>query len=186
MRISVITSNSGKFGEIKNYFANSYPQANIVQKNIELVEIQGSPAEIIKYKCEQIISAGELDDFNIVEDISLEIAALGGMPGPYIKHFLASMKVADIYNMLSTFADKTAIEICKMALIYADGSYTVVDGIVPGTIVPPKGESGFGFDSIFIPHGANQTYAEMAPSDREAAKSRAAALRLLEKYLAKL
>jgi len=58
----------------------------------------------------------------------------------------------------------------------ADGDLPVkiFEGYVPGTIVPPRGEGGFGYDPIFEYDG--RTFAEMSPEEKNAVSHRGKAL----------
>ena len=59
-------------------------------------------------------------------------------------------------------------------------------GVVLGTVAQePRGNMGFGYDSIFIPNeGDGRTFAEMAPSEKNAISHRARALWALAAALA--
>jgi len=61
----------------------------------------------------------------------------------------------------------------------ADGSLPVklFEGVVPGEIVAPRGEGGFGYDPIF--QYGDRTFAEMAPDEKNAVSHRG---RALEKF----
>ena len=48
------------------------------------------------------------------------------------------------------------------------------EGVVPGTVVPPRGDGGFGFDPIFEYDGT--TFAEMATDEKNAISHRGRAL----------
>jgi XTP/dITP diphosphohydrolase len=58
----------------------------------------------------------------------------------------------------------------------ADGELPVkiFEGYVPGELVPPRGEGGFGYDPIFEHDG--QTFAEMSPAEKNAVSHRGKAL----------
>ena len=58
----------------------------VISRNIDLPEYQGTPREIVMSKCK--LAADVIKGPVIVEDTSLCFNALGGMPGPYIKWFL--------------------------------------------------------------------------------------------------
>eukprot|EP01052_Picozoa_sp_SAG31_P046823 SAG31_NODE_9109_length_1334_cov_1.030794_2_plen_87_part_00 len=55
------------------------------------------------------------------------------------------------------------------------GKVSVYEGTVKGTIVPPRGDSSFGFDPVFQPDGSTQTLAEAKP-DKDNARFRAVEL----------
>lgn len=44
----------------------------------------------------------------VVEDTSLKIHSLGGMPGPYVKWFMQKLGCDDLYKILFAYEDKSA------------------------------------------------------------------------------
>lgn len=50
-------------------------------------------------------------------------------------------------------------------------------------IVDPRGDSGFGWDPIFVPNGSNETFAEMTLEGKNKTSHRGKALVLLKDYL---
>ena len=57
------------------------------------------------------------------------------------------------------------------------------EGSVKGTIVKPKGESGFGWDPIFHPEGKEQTFANMPLEEKNELSMRRRALNKLKEFL---
>ncbi len=120
----------------------------------------------------------------LVEDTSLELAALGGFPGPLIRWLLESAGVAAIPRILDAFPTRAARARC-VALVW-DGERELVGiGAVDGEIAAaPRGESGFGWDVVFIPEwGCGRVYAEMQPDEKNSRSHRALAFRALAKQL---
>jgi XTP/dITP diphosphohydrolase len=61
------------------------------------------------------------------------------------------------------------------------------EGIVEGTIVErARGSHGFGYDPIFVPHGFEETFAELPPEVKDAISHRAKAIRGLTAKLVAL
>ena len=58
----------------------------VVCRDIDLPEYQGTPEEVVRAKC--TLAAQHIKGPVVVEDTSLCFNALGGMPGPYVKWFL--------------------------------------------------------------------------------------------------
>jgi XTP/dITP diphosphohydrolase len=56
------------------------------------------------------------------------------------------------------------------------------EGVVPGRIVPPRGEGGFGYDPIFEHDGT--TFAELSPAEKTAVSHRGRALAKLAVWFA--
>ena len=68
---------------------------------------------------------------------------------------------------------------------YPDGSELWVEGEVTGTITAePRGESGFGYDPIFVPDGMTVTTAELVPREKDAISHRGRAFRAIAPLIA--
>ena len=67
-----------------------------------------------------------------------------------------------------------------------DGEEHVFEGRVDGDIVwPMRGDNGFGYDAIFVPHelkaqGRTETFAEIDPAEKHAMSHRARAFQMLK------
>ncbi len=100
----------------------------------------------------------------LVEDTSLEIQGLGKLPGTYIKWFLQEVGQEGICHLVDSLPSRVAVARC--AFVYVDReNLQIFSSAMSGTIADrPRGSSGFGWDTIFIPEGFSQTRAEMEPS----------------------
>ena len=90
------------------------------------------------------------------------------------------MNVRWIIERMAEFAGKRAAWRVLLAVLRPDGSKVdVFEGVVEGTIVPPRessfGESSFGFDEVFQPLGSSSTLAEAKPDAASARCASAAA-----------
>ena len=95
-----------------------------------------------------------------VEDTGLFINSLDGFPGAYSAWSLKKLGVKGILKLLSGVEDRSAyFEAC---IAYHDGdNISVFHGRCDGSIAEKaSGESGFGFDPIFVPAGHSQTFAQ--------------------------
>jgi non-canonical purine NTP pyrophosphatase (RdgB/HAM1 family) len=121
----------------------------------------------------------------VVEDTSLELSALGGFPGPLVKWLLASAGPAAIPKMIAPFGDCRAL--ARAVIGFADGNRLLVfHGSVPGTIVAPRGEGGFGWDVVFQPEGFDRTFAELPAEEKDRISHRARAFVALGETLARI
>lgn len=171
-----LTGNTGKFKEFKERIPG------IKQLNVDLPEIQELDARKIIQKKLQSASESYAGRF-IVEDTSLYLNALNGLPGPLIKWFLESIGNSGLYGI----ADKLENTICEARTIigYTDGNETFkyFEGSVEGKVVSPKGREGFGWDPIFKPKGSARTYAEIDAADKSQISPRGFAIQKLMQYL---
>jgi XTP/dITP diphosphohydrolase len=71
-------------------------------------------------------------------------------------------------------ADERATATTDEQVAEGDLPVKIFEGYVPGTVVPPRGEGGFGYDPIFE-HG-EQTFAEMSAAEKNAVSHRGKAL----------
>jgi XTP/dITP diphosphohydrolase len=77
-------------------------------------------------------------------------------------------------------ADRTAAFVAALCLTWPDGHAEAVLGRVEGTLVdPPRGVAGFGYDPMFLPEGAAQTFGELPRAAKQALSHRGRALRQL-------
>ncbi|MBO22341.1 MAG: non-canonical purine NTP pyrophosphatase, RdgB/HAM1 family [Rhodospirillaceae bacterium] len=124
----------------------------------------------------------------LADDSGFSIAALGGAPGIRAARFAEradgvrdfEWAMEKLYKASSDAEDKLAWFTCALALAWPDGHVEVFEGRVDGALTwPPRGNLGFGYDPIFIPAGAQQTFAEMDPDAKHAISHRAIAFRAL-------
>ncbi len=151
-----ITGNHEKAARVNAWLGMDLPH-----QKVDLEEIQAPVRDIVAYKAKKAYEA--IGTAVLVEDVSLECAALGGMPGPYIKWFLDNTGTEAICRMLDGFADRSATARCVWA--YYDGTeLSYIEGVQEGQIAQsPRGDGGFGWDVLFIPNGQQLTRSEMSP-----------------------
>jgi len=178
MTIYFITGNKDKFNEAKAIIPE------IEQLEINLPEIQDIDAkEIIKEKLLEALKHKDADF--IVEDTSLYLNCLNGLPGPLIKWFLKTVGNQGLYLMTEKFEDKSAE--AKTIFGYAKNPKEIYffEGSVKGNIVSPRGDYAFGWDPIFQPIGYEKTFAEIGKSEKISISMRAIALNKLKEFLKK-
>lgn len=96
----------------------------------------------------------------LADDAGIEIAVLGpGRPGVHSHRYL-SANGYDLESIAGRAEGSRALFHCTIAYIDSVGEY-VCSGEIEGTIVRPRGKSGFGFDPIFLPDGFTETFAEL-------------------------
>lgn len=121
----------------------------------------------------------------LADDSGLCVTALDGAPGVYSARWAGveqdyAMAMGQVQNMLGESSDRTAKFKCVLTLAWPDGHTEVFHGEIPGEIATfSRGESGFGYDSIFIPEGHDRTFAEMEPIEKQTISHRARALEAL-------
>lgn len=120
----------------------------------------------------------------LVEDTALELAGLGGFPGPLVRWLLISVGPGGIGRIAQCFDDSRATARCLLCA--TDGRVEVLgEGVVEGRIAArPRGGLGFGWDSVFVPdEPGGQTYGEMADEEKNRISHRRKAFEALKSAL---
>ncbi|OIP06293.1 hypothetical protein AUK41_02970 [Candidatus Berkelbacteria bacterium CG2_30_43_20] len=155
---------------------------DVEQLDIDLVEIQElDEHKVIEHKLLEAMS--HHDGKFIVEDTSLYLDCLHGLPGPYIKWFLQTIGNDGLVDITKKFNNNRAY--VKVIFGCARDSKTIkyFKGEVKGRIVPVRVKSGFGWDDIFVPSGYTQTYAQMGKEEKNKISMRTIALTKLKEFL---
>lgn len=171
-----ITGNKNKFEEVRSILGK------VEQLDIELPEIQDIDAhKIVKAKLLEALKHKE-GDF-IVEDTSLYLDCLNGLPGPLIKWFMKAIGNIGLYKLSKKLGNDKAQ--AKTIVGYAKNRQNIhfFEGVVKGKIILPKGKSGFGWDPIFKPDRASKSFAEMDSAEKNAISMRRIALNKLKKFM---
>jgi XTP/dITP diphosphohydrolase len=133
----------------------------------------------------------------LADDSGLEVAGLGGAPGPRSARYGGpglgdAGRVARLLRALGERpgADRSARFVCVAALALPDGTLRSARGECRGRIAEaPRGSGGFGYDPIFVPDegpGGGTTLAELAPEAKHRLSHRGRAVRALLPALAEL
>jgi XTP/dITP diphosphohydrolase len=127
----------------------------------------------------------------LADDSGLEVAALGGAPGPRSARYGGpGLDDADrSARLLAEVAasganDRRARFVCVAALATPDGRVQTARGECDGTLLDaPRGRGGFGYDPVFAAAGESRSLAELPPERKHRISHRARALRALEPAL---
>lgn len=155
-----ITGNQDKADYLAKYLG--FP---VHHKKLELDEIQSLDLrEIVDHKVRQAYA--QISTPVIVEDVSLEFAALGRLPGPFIKYFVDEVPFERICSMLG---DSPRQATARCVFGYYDGNkQALFEASLDGLIAQePTGDNGFGWDKIFIPEGYEVTRASLDEEDNK-------------------
>ena len=175
MALYFVTGNGRKFAEVQSILSD------VQQLDMDLPEIQDLDAKHViqaKLAAARHYRAIEL----LVEDTSLSFRCLNGLPGPLIKWFLQALGDDGLYNIVRLLGDNRAE--ARTVIGYADSTGRVhfFEGTMPGRIVSPRGENGFGWDRVFKPDGSEKTFAEMSDAEKNACSMRRAALEQFRRF----
>ena len=175
-KITFVTGNDDKAREVGVALG-----AEVERVKLDLDEIQSLDLKaVVEHKARQAYA--QLGAPVVVEDVSLAIAQLGGLPGPFIKWFLLGVGVEGVARLL-TAPDRSVS--WTVGYGYCDQSgFQYAEGASSGTISQAAvGQGGFGFDSIFIFEGETRTIAELSPEEKAKHSPRVKALLVLRDLL---
>lgn len=124
----------------------------------------------------------------LADDSGLEVAALGGAPGPRSARYGGpglddAGRCRRLLEALAGAgsADRSARFVCVAALATPEGEVVTARGECRGRILEaPRGAGGFGYDPVFEVEGRGRAMAELAPGEKNRLSHRARALRALE------
>ncbi len=148
------------------YFARM-TKLDIPHINLDLDELQStSLLEIVEHKARQAYAITNKPV--IVEDSKLSFGVLGALPGTFIKWFQQEIGEDGLCKLLNGYDDRSAF--AGAAIAYFDGTnLSIFERQLEGSIakVPSTNSTGFGWNTIFIPKGADITFADMEESEFE-------------------
>jgi XTP/dITP diphosphohydrolase len=115
------------------------------------------------------------------EDSGIESAALDGGPGLHSARWAPDGDQADaLLERLAGEEDRRARMVSVLVALAPDGRELETAGVLAGELaLERRGESGFGYDPIFIPAGYDRTVAELGDEWKRAHSHRALAARAL-------
>jgi len=119
------------------------------------------------------------------DDSGLEVDALGGEPGVHSALY-AGTHGDDVGNRARLKRELLACGLqqpwparfrCVMAVAEAGRTLATCDGRVEGRVIAEeRGSGGFGYDSMFVPEGHSETFAELCSDVKNRLSHRARAL----------
>ena len=196
IELVVATRNKHKTREIQHILGSEF-RARDLETDPEVSEIPESATSLEKNaKLKALGVSKQLPALVIADDSGLEVDALGGAPGIYSARY-AGANATDgdkIDKLLRELArvhasdDRRCARFrCVMALARNGNLLGTFEGIVEGSIADEaRGDSGFGYDPIFIPEGLKQTFGELPTEVKNTISHRAKAIRALADRLRRL
>ena len=197
MKLVLATRNQGKVRELTEMLSDT-STANVSQQ-IEVISLNAYPhaPEVIEdgktYMENAAKKASVIAEYTgyltLADDAGLEVHALNGAPGINSKRWAGedatdAIRIAKLLQALEGVTDRRARFVAAIAVVHPDATPEGVLGVCEGHIRhAPVGESGFGYDPVFVPQGYDQTFAELGEEIKNRISHRAKAL---EKVLALL
>lgn len=176
MDLYFITGNKKKFAEIKTLIPD------IKQLDIDLPELQEFDAhKIISFKLQQAFKhkKGKF----IVEDTSLYMDCLNGLPGPLVRWFLEKLGSQGLYLICKKLKNNQAVARTIIGYAKDQNNIRFFEGELKGEIVSPRGNNQFGWNDIFRPEGFTKTFAQMSQKEKVKISMRTLATLKLKNFL---
>jgi len=137
-------------------------------------------------KAKYVYDRFQLDCF--ADDTGLEIEALGGEPGVFSARYAGLEQDSyknrmKVLRLMKQQTNRKARFRTVIALILQGEEY-FFEGKISGVIAhEPRGEGGFGYDSIFVPDGYEKTFAELSAEQKNQISHRAIAVKKFADFI---
>jgi XTP/dITP diphosphohydrolase len=191
-RLLLATNNPGKAAEFRELLGDTGWEL-VTPRDIDLhLEVEESGrdyAENAKIKAATFAKVSGL--VALADDSGLEVDALGGAPGPLSARFGGEgigdkERVALLLERLAGVPPekRSARFRCVIAVARPDGRVDLFEGRCEGRVAEgPRGESGFGYDPVFLLPERGLTLAELPPQEKNAVSHRGRAARQARAFL---
>jgi XTP/dITP diphosphohydrolase len=176
-RLVIATHNSGKLAEMQDLLA-PYGVDAISAGELGLKEPDENGmtfGDNARIKAHAAAAVTGLPAF--ADDSGLAVDALGGEPGILSARWAGCDK--NFSRAMATINDKLcqlgatrpdqrkAHFVSALCVAWPDGHTEEFEARVDGTLVwPPRGDTGFGYDPMFLPDGHDRTFGEMASEEK--------------------
>ncbi|MFV0252030.1 MAG: RdgB/HAM1 family non-canonical purine NTP pyrophosphatase [Beutenbergiaceae bacterium] len=196
-RVVLATHNAHKVRELREILSQAGVDASGVVSAAEI----GTPdvREVgVTFAENALLKARVVAEYSglpaVADDSGLAVDVLGGSPGIFSARWAGRHgdDGANLALLLAQLADvpdehRGAAFVCAVALVTADGSETLTEGVLRGTLLrEPVGEGGFGYDPILVPDGDTRSCAQLSAAEKNAISHRGKAFRVLAPAIADL
>ncbi len=188
MKLVFATNNRHKLDEIRDILGDKVKILSL--KDIGCFDDIPETADTLEgnalIKARYIYEKFGVDCF--ADDTGLEVEALGGEPGVYSARYAGEEcdSEANMQKLLQNLTGKNNrnAQFRTVIALIINGEENIFNGIVKGRISETKlGNSGFGYDPIFIPEGFSESFAQMTGSMKNSISHRYRATEELNNYL---
>jgi len=170
IELVVATRNRHKTREIQNILGPEFIVRDLADTEVPEIRENGTSFEE-NAKLKALVASRQLPGLVIADDSGLEVNDLGGAPGIYSARYAGanatnSEKIdkllRELVRVRVTDHGRRARFRCVVALARNGDLLGIFEGKIEGKISDTaRGDSGFGYDPIFIPDGFEQTFGEL-------------------------
>jgi len=182
------TNNLNKVLEVKSIIGDKFSIRSLAEAGID-IDIP-EPFETIEEnaieKARVIYQLTKENCFS--EDTGLEVEALNGEPGVRSARYAGNgndpeKNIDKLLNNLKGQENRGA-QFKTVICLIINGKQNIFDGICKGTIIAQlRGQSGFGYDPVFVPDGSDKTFGEMDMEEKNIFSHRKKAVEKLTRFL---
>lgn len=188
LQLVCASANPGKVAEIEQLMPQGVSLLPRPTSVADVVEDASTLVGNARLKARAIVDATGCPA--LADDTGLFVDALNGLPGVRTARY-AGEEATDADNkakLLAALENSTARTcrfITAVVVLWPNGDEVVVEGVCEGSIaLRETGNSGFGFDALFVPAaGDGRTFAEMQAVEKNAMSHRGRAFVELAKVL---
>ena len=167
MKLVFATNNKHKLDEVRAILGNRVEilSLNDIDCHDDIPETADTLEGNALIKARYIYDKFGVDCF--ADDTGLEVEALNGEPGVYSARYAGEEcnSEANMNKLLQNLTGKNNrnAQFRTVIALIIKGEEKLFNGIVKGTISHEKtGNSGFGYDPVFIPEGFSESFAQMS------------------------
>lgn len=188
MKLVFATNNRHKLQEVRDIVGDRVEVLSLadIDCHDDIPEIADTLQGNALIKARHIYEKYGLDCF--ADDTGLEVETLGGAPGVYSARYAGDEcdSEANMQKLLENLTGKSNrnAQFRTVIALIVKGEEMLFNGIVKGTIATEKkGDSGFGYDPVFIPEGCSESFAQMSSEMKNSMSHRFRATQQLGNYL---
>ena len=188
MELIIATHNENKVLEFKKKLSSNYLLKSLSDLNFteEIPENENSIKKNAIFKSKFIHNIFKSNVFS--DDTGLEIESLNNEPGVHSARYSGEKKdplknINLVLKKMKGVSNRKARFRTVISLVMDNKNYCF-EGIVNGTIIDkPRGDMGFGYDSIFVADNMKKTFAEITLIEKNKISHRAIATNKLIDFL---
>ncbi|HEU5053079.1 MAG TPA: RdgB/HAM1 family non-canonical purine NTP pyrophosphatase [Hanamia sp.] len=182
------TNNDNKVSEVRSILDGKFRIFSLKEAGID-IDIPEPHDTLEENAREKAIVIHRLTNENcFAEDTGLEVDSLNGEPG--VKSARYAGEGRSFEKNIDKLLDKLAgsknrdAQFRTIICLICKGKEKIFEGICKGTIIAERrGNSGFGYDPVFVPDGSSKTFAEMTMAEKNVFSHRNKAVEKLANYL---
>ena len=188
MRLIFATNNTHKTEEIRALLPDDFTVVTLEEAGVhdDIPEPHDTLQDNAAEKARTVYALTHSNCFS--DDTGLEVYALNNEPGVHSARYAGEGRsfeknIDKLLQKMEQVRDRSARFRAVICLVL-DGQEYYFEGICEGKILEErKGVEGFGYDPVFVPDGANKSFAEMSMEEKNNYSQRGMAVAALVAYL---